>query len=273
MGLKLSFPILILIWALLAGCGAARPEGEDRSATDVAAARAALAAGDAAGAIALAGPLSGENMEARGVLAEARLAHGSTLVAEAGGAAEPLRAALDQFNLALADAPATGPLREEILARQRETLALLEPPPAPAATAVAQPEPGPAAAPVAAQPRPAPRPDPRPAQPATPSFGVVQRNSFEGAGNSGQYESCIDIQVLGQGGPIAGAVIGINNGEHSYQNQTDGNGYTGRCGLGASTWSVVLFWAPPDRSISGAATTVYVSGAPEQRAAVVFQER
>jgi len=112
-----------------------------------------------------------------------------------------------------------------------------------------------------------------PARSAGSAFSVVQRNSFEGSGNSGQFASCIDIQVLGSGGPIAGAVIGINNGDHSYQNQTDANGYTGRCGLGASTWSVVIFWTPQAGSVSGATTTVYLNGAPDQRAAVVFRGR
>ncbi|MCS6882004.1 MAG: hypothetical protein RMK84_08100 [Oscillochloridaceae bacterium] len=120
------------------------------------------------------------------------------------------------------------------------------------------------------RPTPAPRP---PARSTGPAFSVVQRKSFDGSGNSGQFASCIDIQVLGPGGPIPGAVLGINNGEHSYQNQTDASGYTGRCGLGASTWSVVLFWTPQTGSVSSATTTVYLNGAPEQRAAVVFRSR
>ncbi len=110
-------------------------------------------------------------------------------------------------------------------------------------------------------------------RPAAPAFSVVQRRSFEGSGNSGQFASCIDIQILGPAGPLSGAVVGINNGEHSYQNQTDANGYTGRCGLGASTWSVVLFWTPTTGSVRGVTTTVYLSGSPEQRAAVVIQGR
>jgi hypothetical protein len=119
----------------------------------------------------------------------------------------------------------------------------------------------------------APRPAvsrPQPSAEAAPAYGVAQRKSFDGSGNSGQYASCIDVQVLGPAGPVGGAVIGINNGEHSYQNQTDAAGYAGRCGLGASTWSVVLFWAPGG-IVKSTATTVYLSGAPEQRAAAVFQ--
>ncbi len=116
----------------------------------------------------------------------------------------------------------------------------------------------------------APRP---PTRSAGAAFGVVQRKSFDGSGNSGQFASCIDVQVLGPGGPIAGAVLGINNGDHSYQNQTDASGYAGRCGLGASTWSIVLFWTPQTGNVAGATTTVYLNGAPDQRAAVVFRAR
>ena len=106
-----------------------------------------------------------------------------------------------------------------------------------------------------------------------PSFAVAQRKSFEGSGASGQFASCIDVQILAPTGAVSGAVIGINNGDLSFQNQTDANGYTGRCGLGASTWSVVLFWTPAGGSAQSVSTTVYLSGAPEQRAAVVFQGR
>ncbi|MGQ9925496.1 MAG: hypothetical protein ACUVS4_01375 [Chloroflexaceae bacterium] len=130
-----------------------------------------------------------------------------------------------------------------------------------------------------ATPTPTPLPPRRPTAAArapvrsTGAFSVVQRKSFDGSGNTGQFASCIDIQVLGPGGPIAGAVLGINNGDHSYQNQTDASGYAGRCGLGASTWSVVLFWTPQTGNVAGATTTVYLNGAPDQRAAVVFRAR
>ncbi|MEI6181583.1 MAG: hypothetical protein WCP31_12560, partial [Chloroflexales bacterium] len=110
-------------------------------------------------------------------------------------------------------------------------------------------------------------------RPGRQAYALTTRKSFEGSGNSGQFASCIDVKIVGRNGPVNGAVIGINNGDHSYQNQTDQNGYAGRCGLGASTWSVVLFWTPNGGQARGAATTVYVSGAPEQRAATVFQER
>lgn len=139
---------------------------------------------------------------------------------------------------------------------------------APAATAP------PASAVGVAAPSPRATPAPaRPAAPAPPTYSVAQRKSFEASGNSGQFASCIDVQILGPGGPVSGAVIGINNGEHSFQNQTNADGYTGRCGLGASIWSVVLFWTPASGNVSGTATTVYVNGVAEQRAAVVFQGR
>lgn len=121
----------------------------------------------------------------------------------------------------------------------------------------------------------APRPPAptRPARPAAIVYGVTQRKSFDGSGNSGAFASCIDVQILRQGNPVGGAVIGFNNGEHSYQSQTNADGYAGRCGLGASTWSVVLFWTPADGTVRGVTTTVYLSGAAEQRGAVVFEGR
>lgn len=230
--------------------------------------------------------------------AEIRLAQGIALAATAPNDPAALRAALDQFSIGLLVAPTDSALQAELARRQQATALLLDAmrdpaqapqlcaeahtawPVATAAlavcapqTATAAPPPVPTAPPQRSaplQPNPAPAPTTRP-QPV--HFGVVERKSFEATLPSGQYNSCIDIQVVGRNGPVGGAVVGINNGEHSYQNQTDANGYTGRCGLGASTWSVVLFWTPPNQTISGAATTVWINGAAEQRAAVVFQEQ
>jgi hypothetical protein len=144
-------------------------------------------------------------------------------------------------------------------------------PPASEPTATVAPPVQPAAT-AAARPTAIPRSTVTPAPPVR-VYSVGERKSFEGSGASGAFASCIDVQILGPGGPVGGAVVGFNNGEHSYQNQTDANGYAGRCGLGASTWSVVLFWTPADGTVRGASTTVYLSGAPEQRAAVVFRGR
>lgn len=212
-----------------------------------------------------------------------------------------LRRALDQVELALAVAPAAHPQRGALVAAEADLVSRLappvseeppeqgqgpaEPPPAETAAAVVSPvtdspaptsaptaPPAPTSAPTAPPAAPRPRPTAQPIPPA-PTFAIATRTSFDGSGVSGQFASCIDVQVLGRAGPVGGAVIGINNGEHSYQDQTDAGGYSGRCGLGASTWSVVLFWAPGGGPAQPVATTVYVSGAPEQRAAVVFQER
>lgn len=214
--------------------------------------------------------------------------YAATVAGPGEGAA--LRQALDRVELALAVAPAGDGRRPDLLAAEADLVArlgALEAGPAagaalsggappqvpaaastePAATPTAVPTPALAATVVAASLR--PRAAPQPA----PTFAVAARKSFEGSGDSGQYASCIDVQILGRGGPVSGAVIGINNGDLSYQDQTDQSGYSGRCGLGASTWSVVVFWAPGSGQAHGSATTVYVSGAPEQRAAVVFQGR
>lgn len=210
----------------------------------------------------------------------------------AAGDGESLRRALDQVELALAVAPPGHGLRPELLAAEGDLVARLDSLDAgPAAGAIPGPEtaapdageaavapavssPAATAAPPTAPPSAVAAPARRqaPAAPA-PSYAVATRKSFEGSGNSGQFASCIDVQILGRGGPVAGAVIGINNGDLSYQDQTDQSGYSGRCGLGASNWSVVIFWTPAGGQAHGSATTVYVSGAPEQRAAVVFQGR
>lgn len=223
---------------------------------------------------------------------------------EAPGDGEALRRALDQVELALAVAIEEHELRPDLRSAEADLVARLEqlagggaqeegrvtpsgaapaagvlsnapasPGRAEGASATPIPgraEGGPAASdgPVAAT-----GARPRTPAPAAPGYAVATRKSFEGSGNSGQYASCIDVQILGRDGPVAGAVIGINNGDLSYQDQTDQGGYSGRCGLGASTWSVVLFWTPGGGQAQGAATTVYLSGAPEQRAAVVFQQR
>lgn len=214
--------------------------------------------------------------------------YGDAIAGPGDGAA--LRRAFDQVELALAVVSTEHSLRGELLEAEGVLVARLalldtEPGPEPATQGVeAAADEGPTAgipgraAPSATRAAlpgssPAPRRVPTPTTQGSPAYVTTMRKSFEGSGNSGQFTSCIDVQILGRSGPVAGAVIGINNGEHSYEDQTDQNGYSGRCGLGASTWSVVLFWTPGGGQVVGGATTVYLSGAPEQRAAVVFQER
>lgn len=265
---------------LLGACGAAEA-GPD----ELAEARAALSRGESERAVELVAPEAGKGGEAALLLARARAALARERLAAAPDDPVAQRAALDQLALALPLAADPG-LRAELLATRAELAALLTAADsAAAASADTAPtsEPGaaatatPAAEAPAATPLPAPIVAPRlprrPPPTAVPvvTYGVARRQSFEGSGNSGAFASCIDIQVVGPGGPVAGAVLGINNGEHSYQNQTDANGYTGRCGLGASTWSVVLFWTPGEGDLRGAVTTIVLSGAPEQRGVVVFQ--
>ncbi|MBX0330379.1 hypothetical protein K2Z83_22215 [Oscillochloris sp. ZM17-4] len=246
--------------ALLVGCSGV--EQVERGAPPAAPAalpqaRAAMEAGEYAAAVALAGPWASTSDEAAGIVATAHMARAEAALRGALDSAEARRAAIDQLALAMAAAP-EGELRERIAARMGEVAAEAAP------THADEAADSPATQPQAARPRPQ-------AQPHR-TYAVAQRKSFEGGGESGQFASCVDVQVIGRAGPVSDAVVEVNNGEHSYQSQTDAGGYAGRCGLGASTWSVVLFWTPGGGD-SGVATTVYLSGAPEQRAAVVFQER
>ena len=253
---------LVLLVAALAGCGAAQLRPAAPSAALVAEQVAAGRAADAAAMLAA----TPDDLPA-------------------------MRAALDLVLLAMPLAPADSALRDELDATQRSLLALLAVGDARAALAQADAPPTeltadaraladqalaveqvpPMQPPAVAQAPRATQAPARPTAPAAPSYAVAQRKSFEGSGASGQFASCIDVQILAPTGPVSGAVIGINNGDHSFENQTDANGYTGRCGLGASTWSVVLFWTPEGGAAKTVSTTVYLNGAPEQRAAVVFQ--
>ncbi|HMQ30077.1 MAG TPA: hypothetical protein PKD53_05080 [Chloroflexaceae bacterium] len=248
---------LALVAALLAGCGNRLPPGE--------------------GAVPPTPP--------PGPAEQALAAYGAAVAPPSDRAV--VRRALDQVSLALAVAPAGHPLRGDLDAAQGDLVARLaqpagegsnergaapaDEPPGPSAPAGGSPQPMPAPpSPTAGAPPARPR-SPEQAISTPSDFAVVTRKSFDGSGVSGQFASCIDVQILGRDGPVGGAVVGINNGDHSYQDQTDPGGYSGRCGLGASTWSVVLFWTPEGGPAQPVATTVYVSGAPEQRAAVVFQ--
>lgn len=275
---------LLAIAVALVACGAPPPTPQPARGA-LAEAATAIRSGEHGRAIELLAPHTGADGQVTLLLAHARagLARSRRVAAPTSPAA--LRAALDQVSLALPLAGGDQALRAELLAAQQELADLLAQEDARRATqggaaAAGQPptDQPPAQAPPSPSPRPA-NPAPRAAQPPAHSaaqqaaFAVVERKSYDGSGNSGTFASCVDIQILGPGGPVAGAVVGINNGEHSYQNQTDGNGYTGRCGLGASTWSIVLFWTPADGAVKGAATTIYVNGTPEQRAAVVFKRR
>lgn len=260
-----SLAHILAALALLSAC--ARPGQPAQRALPTAPAalpqaRAALAMGQPAVAIALAGPWATTSQDAATLVAEAHLAWAeAALDGPPDSAAARQRARLSRLALALHIAP-KGDLSDRIARRVADLARQAAPAPlaAPTRPHSASPTPRPQAA------RPTPRPQSR------PTYVVSQRKSFEGSGASGRFESCVDVQVTSKGGPVAGAVVGVNNGAYSYQSQTNADGYTGRCGLGASTWSVVLFWTPGGEK-SGLATTVYLSGTPDQRAAVVFHER
>jgi hypothetical protein len=266
-----TLPALLAALALLAGCaGKSQPTPSALPSAPVALpqARAALEQGQYEVAVALAGPWAATSPEAAQLVAEAHLARAEAALRGApDSAAARQRNSLNELALAISIAPKGG-LRDRIAARMADLAHATEPTAAePTAAAHA-----PSLVPASPAPRPQSAPPTPLPQPARPAYVVAERKSFEGSGESGRFESCVDVQVIAQSGPVAGAVVAVNNGDHSYQSQTDADGYTGRCGLGPSTWSVVLFWTPGGGD-SGVATTVYLSGAPEQRAAVTFEER
>lgn len=127
-------------------------------------------------------------------------------------------------------------------------------------------------------PTPRPRPKPQPTAPPSPqprAFNALVVRSFPGTGQSGEYASCVEGRVQGSNGRgVAAAVIGANNGASDVSVQTNGDGFYRLCGLGDSTWSVVLRWIPGAAPLAQeVAATVYVSGNQFQVASVDFHER
>lgn len=127
-------------------------------------------------------------------------------------------------------------------------------------------------------PRPTARPTPRPRPPApAPSaraFVAEVIRTYPGTGRSEDRESCIEGRVRDRsGGGIGGAVVSINNGAANLDRQTNGAGEFQFCGLGDSTWSVVLRYVPGSPGLAReVAGTVYVNGSAQQSAAVNFRE-
>lgn len=112
--------------------------------------------------------------------------------------------------------------------------------------------------------------------PPSARFVVVERTTYDGQPDSGQRLAVIDVKVIDRrGSPISGAVVEINNGPHrtSVEAQVDSDGYKGFDNVGASVWTVQLLWTPIHGSIANARTTVQTTGAPGERAKVVFQLR
>lgn len=101
--------------------------------------------------------------------------------------------------------------------------------------------------------------------------------TYPGTQPSGEQASCVAGYVRLGGTPIAGAVVYANNGgpaAPSPRGITDGNGYYYICGLGDSTWSVVLTYIPgPDTLAAEVKPTVYVNGSHTQVAVVNFNGR
>jgi tetratricopeptide (TPR) repeat protein len=110
--------------------------------------------------------------------------------------------------------------------------------------------------------------------PAALAFKAIPAASFAGSGNSGQFASCVSGRVTGRSGAIDGAVLEVNNGpQNRFSATSGGGGYYRVCGLGASTWSVVLFFVPGKPGLGNQpAATIYLNGAPEQQALVNFTQ-
>lgn len=124
--------------------------------------------------------------------------------------------------------------------------------------------------PPTATPRPRPTATPRP--PSARAFRAIPVRDFQGSGNNGTFSSCIGGKVTYGGQPINGALLEVNNGPNNrFQARTDGAGNYQVCGLGASTWSVVLYYIPGSPPIAGqAVAAVYVNGNRAQTALVNF---
>jgi hypothetical protein len=75
------------------------------------------------------------------------------------------------------------------------------------------------------------------------------------------------------GSGVAAALIVVNNGAASVDRQTNLAGEFSICGLGDSTWSVVLRYVPGEPTLAReVAATVYVNGGPDHVAIVNFRE-
>jgi hypothetical protein len=120
---------------------------------------------------------------------------------------------------------------------------------------------------------------PTPSPIITPRTFVAQagrKQPTAAQGNSGEYESCIQGQVIdSKRYPISSAVLGLSNGNKLYETTTNAFGYYQFCGLGASPWSVTLFNIPPFEAelLRQPTYTIYLNGAQGQIAEVNFVER
>jgi predicted SnoaL-like aldol condensation-catalyzing enzyme len=103
-----------------------------------------------------------------------------------------------------------------------------------------------------------------------PHYAISASPTFAPSAPTGRSESCIAGRVVQNGQGVPGAVGNVNNGpDNSFPWITNANGEFNICGLGASVYSVVLFYVPPDQHLTRI-TTVWVNGTPEQNVSVTF---
>ena len=146
--------------------------------------------------------------------------------------------------------------------------------PTPRATATPRPSPTPQPSATPAQ-RPQPTASPAPTAPPLRSFVAEVIVSYPGSGSSGGKSSCVQGVVRDRAGSgVAAAAIAANNGNAEVGKLTNGAGEYQICGLGDSTWSILLRFVPGDPPLAQeAVATVYVNGSREQVAVVNFVER
>ena len=116
---------------------------------------------------------------------------------------------------------------------------------------------------------------PAPTAPPLRSFVAEVIVSYPGSGSSGGKSSCVQGVVRDRAGSgVAAAAIAANNGNAEVGKLTNGAGEYQICGLGDSTWSILLRFVPGDPPLAQeAVATVYVNGSREQAAVVNFVER
>jgi len=150
------------------------------------------------------------------------------------------------------------------------------PAPTPRATVTARPTPlpEPSATPTP-RPQPTARPMPRPTAVPLRTFVAEVISSFPDSGSSGGRDSCVQGIVRARGGTgVGAAAVAVNNGDAEVGTLTNGAGEYRICGLGDSTWSVLLRFVPGEPPLANeAVATVYLNGSSEQVAVVDFSER
>lgn len=129
---------------------------------------------------------------------------------------------------------------------------------------------------IAAPPPQEPTPTPVP-PPAWRTYTAAAGPRYPQDSATNQFVSCIGGRVIRTDGTgVASAQGNVNNGDNSFSWITNASGEFIVCGLGASSWSVVLFYVPDAPGLQGGtdvAATAWVNGSAEHRVWVEFREQ